>query len=293
MGATATENPRDRFAEEQQANYYKSAPLSPTAVNAVNIGDHQQNPVKVKTVDAPSVPPDPIEPVQPAATNYYADTMSKAGTELPQVSNAANVVESKPRTTRVRVTVEAQYDQVSNEIDEQLRRQDVDFEKLQMMVHNIVMLMMRRAVKTDHDYIREMTVQIKAQAVQIQGTYNTWPGLTITLISAGIGIGGGIAGLTPLFPSAWIAAETANTLNHASQAISSAGTGLGGVGSIFNSRSEGQRQVLQITLRHTQDKEEDRKGAKQGNNETRKSARAAQEEFFRSRHEATKAMCGA
>lgn len=188
--------------------------------------------------------------------------------------------------------IETRLDNLSKEIDGKLKQNNINFEALQRQVYQVIMLMMRRAAKTDQEYLSELNVQIKAQAVQVQGTYNTWPGVTVTLISAGVSIFGGCAGLSPLLPSSVISQSMAQTLSQSSQAIGTAGTGISGVGSLFNSRNEATRGVLQINLKRTQDKEEDRKGTKHSNNESRKTAKTAMEEFMRMHHDALKTMMG-
>lgn len=223
---------------------------------------------------------------QPANNTYYVDTLSKAGEELPQVNNGnLNNAADAPYKGRV----EYHYEQISADMDAALNQEDRDFEKLQSLIYKVIMLTMRLAAKFDHESIYEINLKIKTQAQEIKSTYNTWQGLTVTVVSAGVSVTAGVAGLTPLFPISVIAAQTAENLGKASQGIGSAGTGLSGIGSIFNNRSEGERQVLQIYLKRSQDSEEERKGSKHSKNDHLKTAKAASEEFARSRYEAFRA----
>lgn len=250
----------------------------------------QEDPAVVSKKACPHcLHPLPATPINPAVHPYYTDSISKVGEEIPPVSHSTNsapmqviqVVDRRP-------LIEVHYQGISNSIDEELKKTGINFEKLQELIYKVVMLYMRQAVKVDQEYISEMGIQIKIQAVKIQGTYNTWPGLVITVISAGISMGAGLGGLSPLF--SFVQPETARVLAGAATPLSTAGTGVGSLGSIFNNKSEGNRQVMQIYLKRTQDKEEDRKGTKHGNNDTRKTARAAQEEFYRTQHDTFRNM---
>jgi hypothetical protein len=225
---------------------------------------------------------------------YYTDTIAKVGEEVPFLTEVQKVEnDAKPQIERQSL-LDAQFDDLSKQIDAELEKSNdalakIDFEKLQELIHKIVMLHMRKAAKVDQEYISELAIQIKAQGSQIQGTYNTWPGVVITVVSATVSIAGGAFGLAPLAP-AIINPETAKVLAAASTPISTAGTGVGGLGTLANNDSEAKRQVWQLELKRKQDKEEDRKGAKHGNKETQKAARAAQDEFNRNKHEVTRSM---
>lgn len=158
---------------------------------------------------------------------------------------------------------------LSKKIDDELKKPDRDFVKLQEYVYKVVAAMMHRAKQTDQEFICESGIEIKVQAVKVQGTYNTWPALLITFVSSGISLAGGAAGVSPLAPNSWISPEKADVLARASQGIGTAGTGLSGVGSIFNSKGEGTRFVYQILLEEVKKKREDRESAKQQKSQTK------------------------
>lgn len=225
------------------------------------------------------------ESSQSPSSNYYADTITSANDELPAVLNPQQIEEN----TKI---VEEKLNAISSELDELLKRNDIDFEKLQNKIYRVIMLLMRIAAKNDHEYITEMNDQIKAQAVKIQGTYNTWPGLTFTLVSAGVGCFGGLAGLSPLLPESVINPATASVLASSAQSVGTAGTGLSGIASVFNSRGEAVRGVWHIDLKRMQDKGEDKKGAEHSNNEARKAAKVASEQFNQTVHDAAKSITG-
>jgi hypothetical protein len=232
----------------------------------------------------PSVPsPKVTDPVNP----YYVDTIAKAGEEVPLDNSGKTTV-----TTAVAVQpslLEIEIETLSSGIDKEISKLDnINFKRLEEMVYKIIAVLMRRAAKTDQEYISEMNIQIKLQAIKIQSTYNNWKGVTITVISAGISMFGGAGGLAPLLPTKLVSEEIGKVLAQSSQGVGSAGTSLGGIASIFNSGAEGERQVLQIYLKRTQDKEEDKKGSKHGNKQhaddaisSLKAANQAASEAFR------------
>lgn len=227
---------------------------------------------------------------QVLVSNYYVDTLSKVGEELPTVGNAQPANTQLTTAAIYKGKVEYHLDKLSKQFDLELRLEDGrDYDRLQSQIYAIIMCMMRMAAKADQENIYEISLKIKTQAHEIQATYNTWQGLTITVISASVSIAGGVAGLAPFFPAALISEGGAKALAYASQGIGTAGTGLSGLGSIFNNKSEGTRQVLQIYLKRSQDAEEERKGSKQNKGQLINTAKAAAEEFNRSRHEAHRA----
>lgn len=213
-------------------------------------------------------------------------TITKTSGPLPQI--AVDLNEKEVTVYSERKKLEDRLQQLSAQVDAHLELEDKDFDKLQLMIYQVIMAIMRRDAKLDQHNMHELTVKIKKQAEEIKSTYNTWGSLTITVISAGISVGGGIAGLAPFFPASAMTPEVAAKLHGASQAIGTAGTGISGIGSIFNNRSEGTRQVLQIHLKRSQDLEEERKGSKQNKSQLMSSAKSAAEEFQRLRHEAHK-----
>lgn len=179
---------------------------------------------------------------------------------------------------------------ISEQIEEEFRKNNKDFEKLQTLVSKVIMLMMRGAAKRDSEFISEMGIKSKAQTMQIQSTYNTWPNVIVTWISAGVSVVGGAAGLAPF--ATFIPVDTAQKLASAATSIGSAGTSISGIGSLLNSSNEGKRTVLQYELKRIEGKEDDRKGAKQNNNQTRKEAKSALDSHLRDIHDIFMKMSG-
>lgn len=230
----------------------------------------------------------------PGSSAYYTDTISKAASDLPKIDAGATtgaLIGSLTVNTE-KGRIESRLDIISAKINSELALEDRDFDKLQAMIYQVIMMIMRLAAKSDTANIYEISLKVKKQAQDIQDTYNTWQGLTVTIIASTVSVAGGCAGLAPFLPSALISSQSANYLLQASQPIGSAGTGLSGIGSIFNNRSEGNRQVYQIHLKRLQDTEEERKGSKHTKGDHIKTAKAALEEFLRMKHEAHKAATG-
>lgn len=175
-------------------------------------------------------------------------------------------------------------------IDQEIKKPDRSFEKLQALVYMLVMGVMHKFKQMDQEYILDSGAQIKIQAIKVRDTYNTWPAVAITVVSTAISVAGGAAGLSPLLPVAWIAPQTAQIFAGASQALSTAGTGLGGVGSIFNSQSESVRFVLQIDLEEFKKKREDKEGSKQNKSARSNEARSSSQEAIKLDFETRRAI---
>lgn len=221
-----------------------------------------------------------FEAMQPAPANpYYYDTISNANEELPQIQ-----VVTLPMG---RGRIEYQLEQASNDMDAYLAREERDFEKLLPMIHQVIMLSMRDAAKSDQDHIFEVNFKIKKQANEIRDTYHKdWQGLSITVISATLGFAAGACGLATFYPATFIAVETGKNLVAASSGIGSASSSTSGLGQIFTSRRDGTLQVLQIHLKDWQDIQDERRGSKNYKIELLKSAKSAADEATRTWHEA-------
>lgn len=225
------------------------------------------------------------QPTAPAALPtpnvnlYYVDTISKAEEELPVITHKGRL--------------ECRREEMSAELDAALRQDEKDPNKLQSVIYGIIMLMMRLAAKSDQENIYKITLKVKTQAHEIKATYNRWEGVTIAVISAAVSIGGGLAGLSPFVPTSLLSSESSKILFSASQSIGTAGTGLSGIGSIFNNKSEGERQVLNTYSRQTQDAGDEKKGSKQNKNASIKDAKDSLAECARAHNEAVRAMTSA
>ncbi|MBA3816246.1 MAG: hypothetical protein H0X29_06950 [Parachlamydiaceae bacterium] len=169
-------------------------------------------------------------------------------------------------------------EELSKKIDEALLSEPCDYERIHAMALQYCMIHMRHVVKDDQEYIAKLGDQLKIQSGKITDSYNTWPVVTITLISSALSIVGGVAGFATLIrPSS----DVAKTFATNATQISTMSTGISGVGSLFSSGVEAQRVGLQYDLKRMESKEEEKRGSKQGTKETQKGLRAAIEEFFR------------
>lgn len=169
-------------------------------------------------------------------------------------------------------------DALSKKINEALIAETVDYERIHVMMLRFCMIHMRHVVKDDQEYIAKIGDQIKVQSGKIRDSYNTWPVVSITLVSSAVSIVGGVAGFSTIIQPG---SEIARMFAQNAQQISTMSTGISGVSSLFNSRNEGNRGVLQNEQRRTQDKEEEKKNSKHGTKDTQKGFRSAIEELFR------------
>lgn len=244
-----------RTIELEKEKDHDKAKKASAAVPPMTPADQQAQqtatPTPAQQITSTSIQTVPAQRPAVEPDSYYQDTIGKAGEALPVK----------------RKTIESTYDKISIRIDEELKKDEINYEKILNEVFKIVALMMRLSVKTDQEYINQMKIEIKAESHKIKATYNTWTGITITVISAGVCIAGAAAGFAQFAPAKYIAADTGTRLAGLSQSVGTAGTGIQSLGTLETNRKEGERQFRQLTLKTAQDKEEDRKNAKHGNKE--------------------------
>ena len=261
---------------------HTGAPAATTAAPAVN-PYHQD-----------TMAQDAATPAAPAFNPYYQDTMAQAGEmPVPQPEAEKGLANGHVIVHTDKGRVDYRLEEIDFQIDSELEKDERDYEKLFAMIYSVLMLMSRLAAKSDQEKIQEIQVRVKSQAKEIKATYNTWQGMSITIFSAGVNIFAGAAGLAPLFPVSMIAAETAKNLAQSATPVSYAGQGIGGIGSLFDKRSEGNRRVFEIYLQRYQGTEEERKSSKHSKGDHLKTAKAAADEFQRNKHEAFRATAAA
>lgn len=263
------------LAKESVNNYPTGWNPADTLAQAVAVDDF----TKVPTAVAPS----------PTATEelILTDEPVNATEVISHLEDAYDRVpsEKKAEVEAIIAEVEAgpnllqrHMDALSKKINKALLAESVDYERIHVMMLRFCMIHMRHVVKDDQEYISKIGDQIKVQSGKIRDSYNTWPVVTITLVSSAVSIVGGVAGFSTIIQPG---SEIARTFAQNAQQVSTMSTGISGVSSLFNSRNEGNRGVLQNEQRRTQDKEEEKKNSKHGTKDTQKGFRTAIEELFR------------
>lgn len=223
-------------------------------------------PGEIAIPGGPSIPAAPTQPVAPKGNAVFKDSISKAG-EQPAAPASAPAKAAEPQAPTKRINIiEKEYLILSTEADVELKRDQIQFDKMMKLIYKVVALANRKAVQSDQEYISEMNIKLQAQSFRIRDTYNTWTHVTITVVSTVVSVGGAVCGLSPLFPKL-VAPGIAAELAKQSQAIGTAGQGLQALGSLASNRTEGTRTVLQYTLKTDESKLDDRKGAKQKHND--------------------------
>jgi hypothetical protein len=247
---------------------------------------------KLKDLITPTEAPAKIEKAASTATTvdpYYVDTIAPA----PAISEVPNIIVDIGASSNISVyqgKLEQHLEELSFHVNAHLALDKKDFEKLHAMIYQVIMALMRLSGKDDSQLAYETSLKITAEAKKIQGTYNTWAGLTITVVSATVSIGAGFAGLATFAPASVMTAETAKALSKASTGIGSAGTGIGGFGTIVNNSSQGKREVMQIHLQQIQGHQQGHKEESKDKKNLVNSAKAASDEFHRVKHQAASAV---
>lgn len=202
-------------------------------------------------------------------------------------AEAAEKLDNSKLEAVKRNRVEHHIETLSKKIDEALSSEGMDYEQLHGYILKYCMLYMRKLAKDDQEYISKIGEQIMIKAGQIKDTYNTWPVVTLTLVSSGVSVIAAASGFSVLaFPDKVV--ET-STLCHKivsiaasnAQQIGTLSTGISGLSSIAEKQNESTRNIKQLEQRRSQEKEEEKKTAKQGNNENKKRFFSEIQEMFR------------
>lgn len=198
------------------------------------------------------------------------------------------VVQQVCETDKITPSIlESKIEEFSRKIDEELKKDEGsrNMEMLNLMVFCMIMLLMTKFKKFDGEYETEAGLRVKYKTQEIKDTYNTWPNVLITGFAAGVSIVGGAAGLSVLLPATVIAAQTAQSLASAANAVSIAGQSTQSVGGLFSQNSEAKRGVLQHSSEVFKEKKEKAKEKKQQKSEEKNAALQAMREFMRTQHE--------
>jgi hypothetical protein len=194
------------------------------------------------------------------------------------------ISQTKVQNDGSKSSLDQRLEQLSQRIDEELKKDTINFDALQAMVLKIVMLHMRRTAKVEHEYTSEQGLLIKLKAIEVKNAYTSWSGLAVAVTSATLSIGGGMAGLSP-FAGSVISPDTVKTLVGASQPISNASMGVNSVGGIYSAKDNSTKGYHEFHLRLMQSKEENAKERKRSNGEVIKTTKNLLEETSRNQHQ--------
>lgn len=271
VGAVNSANSKNNVNGWNHADTLAKAPAS----NSIDIAANPPSP----TFEVQGLPTPAVMTITPEKVpNHEVEKLlANAYNNVPEATRR-DVDAMLPESAHGPERLHQHYEILSKKINEALNAENRDYEKIHAMILRFCMIHMRNVSKEDQEYIARIGDQIKVQAGKIRDTYNTYPVVVITIISSVVSVGGGVAGFSSLIrPNS----EVARAFAQNAQQISTASTGISGVGSLLNSRNEGDRQILQLTMKRDQDKEEEKKGSKHGNKESQKTFKTSLEEFFR------------
>lgn len=275
----------------------KSKPCIPSGValgwnhlDTYSSASHVDDPTKIPpTSVCPAASVDNFTPseevVKPAEV---LSTLESAYSQFPGETQKA--VESLlPKGQETSDLLSRQMELLSKKIDEALSAEEKDYEKIHALVLRFCMIHMRNVVKEDHKYIDDLGQRIMVQSGKVKDSYNTWPVVTITLVSSAVSIVGGVGGFSSIVrPNS----EIAKILTTHAHGISTMSTGISSAGSLVSSGNERDRGVHQLTLRRIQDKEEEKKGSKNSTKESQKGFRTAIEEWYRNMRDVVRSVLG-
>lgn len=179
-----------------------------------------------------------------AARNYFFNCCSL---DTQEVAIPTKVSNSDPETLLEKIrTIETQ------KLDNELKASKPRFEKIQELICRILAYTMRDQSRINQHYIFQNGLEIQLHAKDVHGTFGPYKVVVITAVSSVIGIGAGIAGLTPLAPN-WIAPATAQVLAANAQSMGTASTGIQSIGQTFGEGYQGKRMIYQVLLDNAKD----------------------------------------
>jgi hypothetical protein len=167
-----------------------------------------------------------------------------------------------------------------------------EFRNVLAQVYKVMLVLHRLGCREDKTYALDKEIEMTVEIKKIKDTYNTWSVLTITCISGGLTIIGGVMGIFGAFPGtaagdalgklpglksffdvsgagdkAKAAADLIAKISGISSSVSGVGQGIGAFGSIVEKKSQAERDTLQFFLQQMQRKNEDRNSSNRDENQ--------------------------
>ncbi|MFQ5729198.1 MAG: hypothetical protein ACE5GN_02415 [Waddliaceae bacterium] len=171
-------------------------------------------------------------------------------------------------------------DIVENELSKitaMLKNPKCDIRVLIDQICRIAMALHRQGALENKTYVLDKELELSLEISNVKNTYNGWKVLTITIVSGGVTILGGVIGIAGVVPGtaagsalAGMAPKVLSVFGNAGAktAFSSISGGMGGIGQgtgafgkIFENQSEAERAVHQFILNQGQTKLGDRNQA--------------------------------
>lgn len=206
---------------------------------------------------------------------HHQEALAKAGKQTQEI-----IEQSRTQSDGTKSTLEQRLEQLSQAIDAELSKDNINFDALQALVLKAVMLHMRKTARVEHEYISELGVQIRAKAQIVKDAYASKTQLGVTLVVSVIGLGGGV-GLAPLMTNS-ISQATANAVVQTSQIASSSSSAITSLVAAKDNSTKGHHE---FHLRLMQNNEDNAKTRERGNGEVIKSLKSLIDEFVRSLHQ--------
>lgn len=264
-------------------------PPAPTVATSSKVANTAAQTLPATTAAAPS----PLSlsagsvPAKTKAEQVVESHYNKTIAEAPNgaaISNEIDTAMQNPGLEKPKDLIEYQINILSDKIDQALQSQDIDFDRVQALIYRLIMVLMRRSVKSDQEFITNMGLKIQVHAEKIKDQHNTWPNLVVTVVAGGVSIVGGLLGVAPM--TNLFSPDMAKAMQGASQAVGTAGTGISGIGSLLKERTDGIKGFLQFEQQRMQGKESDKKEAKGSHTQSLKTAKEGLQSKDRDIHEA-------
>lgn len=178
-----------------------------------------------------------IDPKQSNYDKFYTKST------IETANNETSIVAATQDVPLVKFDSDAIVDQLIIDTDAELQKgESANHDKIYQQVRKIVTLLMHRAGIIDQHYANEQSYEVIIHVKKLKDTYNSWLGLTITVVSAGLTVAGGVMGVGGVIGGA------SEAFLKLATSVGSIGGGTNMLSSIFNSRNEGSRVIVQFDL---------------------------------------------
>jgi len=179
-------------------------------------------------------------------------------------------------------TLETSFEELQELMDEP----NTDFMRVMEQAYKVLLLLNRRAARTDKMYAQDKEPEIRMHIHDVKGTFNRKDVLAIQCFFAGLTILGGFATMGSLVPLP-LGAET---LKGAGTALGQIGQGGGSIGNAFANNAESQRKVCEFELEESKRRRGDRDDSERKNADQQRQALSDWKSMARTVNEAFKQM---
>lgn len=174
--------------------------------------------------------------------------------------------------------------------DELGKGENARHEKMYYMAINIAILLMRRSGHHDHNFSTMMEDKLRDHVNDIQNTYTSWKGRSLTILSGCLSIAGGLCGMAGAIPQ--FSKNTIESLGNVSKGFGGGAQGVGSFAKLFDENEASKRTLNQFSLEESKRRRDDRDQQRRQDEARIKESTRAMQEQNQAEHQAKQQMTG-